>query len=94
MGKKKGVPVQSILLPLLAIILYFTSNQQKILILDMIIASLKSDMAYLTQTIKQMDDKAKKKVEELLQIAKRDKLSLPENVQLFVKLYYQVYPTA
>jgi Txe/YoeB family toxin of Txe-Axe toxin-antitoxin module len=60
----------------------------------MIIASLKSDMAYLTQTIKQMDDKAKKKVEELLQIAKRDKLSLPENVQLFVKLYYQVYPTA
>jgi hypothetical protein len=53
----------------------------------MIIASLKSDMAYLTQTIKQMDDKAKK-VEELLQIAKRDKLSLPENVQLFVKLYY------
>jgi hypothetical protein len=85
--------MQSILLPLLAIILYFASNQQKVLMLDMIIASLKSDMAYLTQTIRQMDDKAKKKVEELLQIAKRDKLSLPENVRLFVKLYYQEYPT-
>jgi len=59
--------------------------------LDMIIASLKSDMAYLTQTIKQMDDKAKKKVEELLQIAKRDKLSIPENVQLFINLYCQEY---
>jgi hypothetical protein len=28
--------------------------------IDMIIASLKSDMAYLTQTITQMDEKAKK----------------------------------
>ena len=62
--------------------------------LDMIIASLKSDMAYLTQTIRQMDDEAKKKVEELLQVAKRDKLSLPENVRLFVDLYYQEYPTS
>ena len=53
----------------------------------MIIASLKSDMAYLTQSIKEMDDKAKKKVEELLQIAQRDKLSIPENVQLFIDLY-------
>jgi len=40
-----------------------------------------------------MDDKAKKKVEELLQIAQRDKLSIPENVQLFINLYYQIYPT-
>ena len=62
--------------------------------LDMIIASLKSDMAYLTQTIKEMDDKAKKKVEELLQIAKRDKLSIPENVQLFIDLYNQAHPTS
>ncbi|MCK5294097.1 MAG: hypothetical protein KAJ49_05545 [Arcobacteraceae bacterium] len=62
--------------------------------LDMIIASLKSDMAYLTGAIRQMDDKAKKKVEELLQIAKRDKLSIPENVQLFIDLYYQAYPTS
>jgi Txe/YoeB family toxin of Txe-Axe toxin-antitoxin module len=62
--------------------------------LDMIIASLKSDMAYLTQTIKQMDDKAKKKVEELLQIAKRDKLSIPKNVQLYIDLYYQTHPTS
>ena len=62
--------------------------------LDMIIASLKSDMAYLTQTIRQMDDQAKKKVEELLQIAKRDELSIPENVQLFIDLYYQAYPTS
>jgi len=58
----------------------------------MIIASLKSDMAYLTQTIRQMDDKAKKKVEELLQVAQRDKLSIPENVQLFIDLYYQEHP--
>jgi Txe/YoeB family toxin of Txe-Axe toxin-antitoxin module len=62
--------------------------------LDMIIASLKSDMAYLTQTIRQMDDKAKKKVEELLQIAERDKLSIPENVRLFIDLYYQAHPTS
>ena len=62
--------------------------------LDMIIASLKSDMAYLTQTIRQMDDQAKKKVEELLQIAKRDKLSIPENVQLFIDLYNQAHPTS
>jgi len=62
--------------------------------LDMIIASLKSDMAYLTQSIKEMDDKAKKKVEELLQIAQRDKLSIPENVRLFIDLYYQAYPTS
>jgi len=62
--------------------------------LDMIIASLKSDMAYLTQTIRQMDNEAKKKVEELLQIAKRDKLSIPENVQLFIDLYYQAYPAS
>ena len=60
----------------------------------MIIASLKSDMAYLTQSIKEMDDKAKKKVEELLQIAQRDKLSIPENVQLFIDLYYQAHPTS
>ena len=60
----------------------------------MIIASLKSDMAYLTQSIKEMDDKAKKKVEELLQIAKRDKLSIPDNVQLFIDLYYQAYPAS
>ena len=85
--------MQSILLPIIAIILYFVTNQQKILILDMIIASLKSDMAYLTQTITQMDDKAKKKVEELLQIAKRDKLSIPENVQFALDLYYQIHPT-
>ena len=78
---------------MLAIILYFATNQQKVLMLDVIIASLKSDMAYLTQTITQMDDKAKKKVEELLQIAQRDKLSIPENVQLFINLYYQIYPT-
>lgn len=82
------------LLQLLAIILYFVSNQQKVLMLDMIIASLKSDMAYLTQTIKEMDDQAKKKVEELLQIARRDKLSIPENVQLFIDLYYQAHPTS
>ena len=63
----------------MTIIVYFTNNQQKVLMLDMIIASLKSDMAYLTQTIRQMDDKAKKKVEELLQIARRDKLSIPED---------------
>ena len=62
--------------------------------LDMIIASLKSDMAYLTQSIKEMDDKAKKKVEELLQIAERDKLSIPENVRLFIDLYYQAHPTS
>jgi len=62
--------------------------------LDMIIASLKSDMAYLTQTIRQMDNQAKKKVEELLQIAKRDKLSIPENVQLFIDLYNQAHPTS
>jgi len=62
--------------------------------LDMIIASLKSDMAYLTQTIKEMDEKAKKKVEELLQIAERDKLSIPENVQLFIDLYNQAHPTS
>ena len=57
--------------------------------LDMIIASLKSDMAYLTQTINQMSDESKKKVEELLQTAQRDKLSIPENVQLFIDLYTQ-----
>ena len=57
--------------------------------LDMIIASLKSDMAYLTQTINQMSDESKKKVEELLQTAQRDKLSIPENVQLFIDLYCQ-----
>ena len=57
--------------------------------LDMIIASLKSDMAYLTQTINQMSDESKKKVEELLQVAERDKLSIPENVQLFIDLYCQ-----
>ena len=51
-------------------------------------------MAYLTQSIKEMDDKAKKKVEELLQIAKRDKLSIPDNVQLFIDLYYQAYPAS
>jgi len=50
-------------------------------------------MAYLTQTITQMDDKAKKKVEELLQIAKRDKLSIPKNVQFALDLYYQIHPT-
>ena len=72
----------------------FVSNQQKVLMLDMVIASLKSDMAYLTQTIRQMDDKAKKKVEELLQIAQRDKLSIPENVQLFIDLYYQAHPAS
>lgn len=49
-----------ITVPLIATILYFVSDQTKILMLDMIIASLKSDMAYLTQAIKQMDDKAKK----------------------------------
>jgi len=52
--------MQLIFLPLLAIILYFVSNQNKILMLDMIIASLKSDMAYLTQTINQMSDESKK----------------------------------
>jgi len=57
--------------------------------LDMIIATLKSDMAYLTQTINQMSDESKKKVEELLQAAKRDKLSIPENVQLFIDIYRQ-----
>jgi len=57
--------------------------------LDMIIASLKSDMAYLTQTINQMSDESKKKVEELLQVAERDKLSIPENVQLFIDIYHQ-----
>ena len=57
--------------------------------LDMIIASLKSDMAYLTQTINQMSDESKKKVEELLQAAERDKLSIPENVQLFIDIYHQ-----
>ena len=57
--------------------------------LDMIIASLKSDMAYLTQTINQMSDESKKKVEELLQAAERDKLSIPENVQLFIDIYCQ-----
>ena len=51
-------------------------------------------MAYLTQSIKEMDDKAKKKVEELLQIAQRDKLSIPENVRLFIDLYYQAHPTS
>ena len=61
--------------------------------LDMIIASLKSDMAYLTQTINQMSDESKKKVEELLQAAERDKLSIPENVQLFIDLYCQSHQT-
>ena len=73
---------------------HFFRRNHKVLILDMIIASLKSDMAYLTQSIKEMDDKAKKKVEELLQIAKRDKLSIPDNVQLFIDLYYQAYPAS
>jgi hypothetical protein len=82
-----------IIVPLIATILYFVSDQTKILMLDMIIASLKSDMAYLTQAIKQMDDKAKKKVEELLQVAEQNKLSIPENVRLFIDLYYQIHPT-
>ena len=79
-------------IPLIATVLYFVDNQTKILMLDMIIASLKSDMAYLTQAIRQMDDKAKKKVEKLLQTIKQDKLSIPENVRLFINLYYQIHP--
>jgi len=46
---------------LMVAVLCFVDNQTKVLMLDMIIASLKSDMAYLTQAIRQMDDKAKKK---------------------------------
>ena len=80
------------IISLMTTVLYFVNGQTKILMLDMIIASLKSDMAYLTQAIRQMDDKAKKKVEKLLQTIKQDKLSIPENVRLFINLYYQIHP--
>ena len=82
------------IISLMTTVLYFVNGQTKILMLDMIIASLKSDMAYLTQAIRQMDDKAKKKVEKLLQTIKQDKLSIPDNVQLFIDLYYLAYPAS
>ena len=57
----KGVQMRYMVILLIATVLCFVDNQTKVLMLDMIIASLKSDMAYLTQAIKQMDDRAKKK---------------------------------
>ena len=57
----KGVQMRYMVILLMVAVLCFVDNQTKVLMLDMIIASLRSDMAYLTQAIRQMDDRAKKK---------------------------------
>ena len=58
---KKAEIMQPIIIPILSILLYVMSTKQKIYMLDMILASLKSDMAYVTESIRNMDEKAKKK---------------------------------